>query len=49
MMAVDVALRDDEPSPVEEYALQRIAAAHAKAQGTAGTAAAAKEGKATNQ
>jgi predicted anti-sigma-YlaC factor YlaD len=49
LMAVDVALRDDEPSPVEEYALQRIAAAHAKAQGAAGTAPAAKEGKATNQ
>jgi hypothetical protein len=49
LMAVDVALRDDEPSPVEEYALQRIAAAHAKAQGAVGTAPAAKEGKATNQ
>jgi hypothetical protein len=49
LMAVDVALRDDEPSPVEEYALQRITAAHAKAQGAAGTAPAATEGKATNQ
>jgi hypothetical protein len=47
LMAVDVALRDDGPSPIEEYALQRIAAAHAKAQGAA--APAAKEGKATNQ
>jgi hypothetical protein len=48
LMAVDVALRDEGPSPVEEYALQRIAAAHAKA-GAAGGAPAAKEGKATNQ
>ena len=48
LMAVDVALRDEAPSPIEEYALQRIAAAHAKA-GAAGTASGAKEGKATNQ
>jgi hypothetical protein len=48
LMAVDVALRDDGPSPIEEYALQRIAAAHAKAE-AAGTAPATKEGKATNQ
>jgi hypothetical protein len=44
LMAVDEALRDDEPSPIEVYALERIASERAaKGQGAEGN------GKVTNQ